>query len=70
MRQGVDRKDVARAINLPYHKQEDFLATARRADAAKLVWSLKRIADADLAIKTSKATPRMQIEMLVTELSN
>ena len=70
MRQGIDRKEVARTINLPYHKQEDFLATARRADADKLAWSLKRIAEADLAIKTSKATPRMQIEMLVAELSN
>lgn len=69
MRQGVDRKEVARTIGLPFHKQEDFLATARRADAEKLSRSLKRIAEADLAIKTSKATPRMQIEMLVTELS-
>lgn len=69
MRNGVDRKEVARTIGLPYHKQEDFLATARRADAETLSWSLKRIAEADLAIKTSKATPRMQIEMLVTELS-
>lgn len=70
MRSGVDRKEVARTIGLPYHKQEDFLATARRADAEKLSWSLKRIAEADLAIKTSKATPRMQIEMLVAELSS
>lgn len=70
MRQGIDRKEVARTINLPYHKQEDFLATARSADTDKLAWSLKRIAEADLAIKTSKATPRMQIEMLVAELSN
>lgn len=70
MRNGVDRKEVARTIGLPYHKQEDFLATARRAEAEKLSWSLKRIAEADLAIKTSKATPRMQIEMLVAELSN
>ena len=69
MRQGVDRKEVARTIGLPFHKQEEFLATARRADAEKLSWSIKRIAEADLALKTSKATPRMQIEMLVTELS-
>lgn len=69
MRNGMDRKEVARTIGLPFHKQEDFLATARRADAEKLAWSLKRIAETDLAIKTSKATPRMQIEMLVSELS-
>lgn len=69
MRNGVDRKEVARTIGLPFHKQEDFLATARRADSEKLSWSLKRIAVADLAIKTSKATPRLQIELLVTELA-
>jgi DNA polymerase-3 subunit delta len=69
MRQGVDRKEVARTIGIPFSKQEDFLATARRADAGKLSWNLKRLAETDLAIKTSKATPRMQIEMLVVELT-
>lgn len=69
MRQGIERKEVARTINLPYHKQEDFLATARRADADQLSWYLRRIAETDLAIKTSKGTPRIQIELLVTELS-
>lgn len=69
MRQGVDRKEVARTIGLPFHKQEDFLATARRADGDKLSLCLQRIAESDLAIKTSKATPRMQIEMLVVELT-
>lgn len=69
MRQGVERREVARTINLPFNKQEYFLAAARRADAEKLSWSLRRIAETDLSIKTSKATPRMQIEMLVAELS-
>lgn len=70
MRNGVDRGEVARTMRLPYGKQEDFLATARRADADELAWSLRRIAQTDLAIKTSQATPRMQIEMLVAELAN
>jgi DNA polymerase-3 subunit delta len=70
MRQGIDRTEVARAIKLPYGKQEDFLATARRADHKKLAWILRRIAETDLAIKTSKATPRLQIEILVCELAN
>ena len=69
MRQGVDRKEIARIVGLPYHKQEDFLATARRSNGDKLSWSLRRIAATDLAIKTSKATPRLQIEMLVAELT-
>lgn len=69
MRQGVDRSEVAKTMKLPYSKQEDFLATARRADAEKLSWILRRLAETDLAIKTSKATPRLQIEMLVSELA-
>jgi DNA polymerase-3 subunit delta len=70
MRQGVERTEVARTMKLPYGRQEDFLAAARRADADKLAWILRRLAETDLAIKTSKATPRLQIEMLVSELAN
>lgn len=70
MRQGVDRKEVARIMKLPWSKQEDFLATARRTEAEKLAWIMQKIAETDVAIKTSKATPRLQIEMLVCELVN
>lgn len=70
MNQGVERREVARIMKLPPFKQEDFLATARRADARKLSRIMQRIASADLAVKTSKATPRLQIEMLVCELAS
>ena len=70
MQQGVERREVARIMKLPPFKQEDFLATARRADAGKMSAIMRRIADADLAIKTSKGTPRLQIEMLVCELAS
>jgi DNA polymerase III subunit delta len=70
IKQDVARTEIARIMKLPYSKQEGFLATARRADAEKLSRILRRIAETDLAIKTSKATPRLQIEMLVSELAN
>lgn len=70
MRQGVDRKEIARIMKLHWSKQEDFLATARRTDAKKLSWIMQKLAETDIAIKTSKATPRLQIEMLVCELVN
>ncbi len=75
MRQGVDRKEVARVMKLHWNKQEDFLATARRSDAEKLSRIMRKIADTDLAIKTSKGGggnvgSRLQIEMLVCELAN
>lgn len=70
MRQGVERSEVSRIMRLPYNKQKDFLETARRTDAEKLSWIMQKLAETDLAIKTSKATPRLQIEMLVCELVN
>jgi len=39
-----------------------------RIDSHKLSQMIQRIAETDLSIKTSKATPRMQMEMLVCEL--
>lgn len=75
MRNGVERKEVARILRLPYGKQEDFLATARRIETEKLTWIMNRIAQADVAIKTSiggggTLGSRLQIEMLICELAN
>ena len=68
MNQGVDRREVAKVMRLHYSKQEDFLAYARRTETEKFTKILRRLSDTDLAIKTSQATPRMQIEMLFCEL--
>ncbi len=70
MNEGLPRPEVARTLRLPYSKQEPFLATARRTDREKFARILNRIADTDLAIKTSMGTPRLQIEMLVCELAS
>jgi DNA polymerase-3 subunit delta len=69
MSRHASKEEVFRLVALPYSKREEFLTTARRTDAATLARSLKRIAAADLAIKTSQATPRLQLEMLVCELA-
>lgn len=68
MTEGVDRSEVSKVMRLPYNRQESFLQTARRTDREKFQWILKRLAETDLAIKTSIATPRLQIEMLICEL--
>jgi DNA polymerase-3 subunit delta len=70
MARGAPREEVFRLVPMPHHKREDFLATARRAEANELARRIRRIADADLAIKTSQATPRLQLELLVCELSS
>ncbi len=69
---GADRSEVARAVKLRYSDQEVFLAAARRADRATLIQVIRRLADVDIAIKSSvggggPAGSRMQIEMLVLE---
>lgn len=60
---------VLRAVGWPPFKRESLMTAVRRADANRLADSLRLIAEADLAIKTSVGTPRMQIEMLVCELA-
>jgi DNA polymerase-3 subunit delta len=70
MIEGVDKTEVTRVMRLPYNRQKQFLETARRTDREKFKWILKRIAETDLAIKTSRATPRLQIEILVCQLAH
>ncbi len=70
MSQGAPERDVFRLVPMPYNKQKEFLATARRTSAESLTHSIRLIAAADLAIKTSQGTPRLQLEMLVCELVN
>ena len=69
MEEGVDRSEVSRIVRLPYRNQQSFLETARRTKREKFSWILKRLSEADIAIKTSIATPRLQIEMLICELT-
>lgn len=71
---GASRSDVVSAAKSFGSGQDAFLATARRVDIRKLAHAIQRIAGTDLAIKTSTggsgpAGARMQIEMLVCELS-
>jgi DNA polymerase-3 subunit delta len=73
MSRGAPEQEVFRVVNMPFSQRKDFLATARRADSGELARRIRRIAEADLAIKTSLGGgdrgPRLQLEMLVCELS-
>lgn len=71
---GADRSEVARVAKLRYNDQEPFLAAARRADRERLAGNIGKLAEADLAIKTSrggggKKGSRLLIETLVCELA-
>lgn len=74
MSRGAPEQEVFNVVKMPYQQRKEFLATARRADADELARRLRRIAEADLAIKTSAGGggplgARLQLEMLVCELS-
>lgn len=75
MERGVDRGEVARSLKMRYNEQEPFLAAARRTDITRLKHAIIRLADTDLAIKTSVGGSgpkgsRLQLEMLVLELAS
>jgi DNA polymerase-3 subunit delta len=74
MSRGAPEQEVFRVVNMPFSQRKEFLATARRADSGELARRIRRIAEADLAIKTSLGGggdrgSRLQLEMLVCELS-
>lgn len=69
MNEGAGEREVAATVRMPYKVKRDFLSTARRSDRGRLMEILRKLAVADKAIKTSRATPRLQIEMLVCEIA-
>jgi DNA polymerase-3 subunit delta len=64
------REEVFRNISLPPFKRDSYLATLQRSSVTKIARGIQLTAAADLAIKTSQATPRLQLEMLVCELAS
>ena len=62
--------EVFRHVALPPFKRDTYIATLQRSDSEKIARGINLIAAADLAIKTSQATPRLQLEMLVCELAS
>lgn len=70
MKKDMDRVQIARIAKIPYHRQEEYFRIARRSDAKRLSDCLIKIAEADLAIKTSRSTPRLQLEILLLELTS
>ena len=62
--------EVFRNVNVPPFKRDSYIASLQNSDATKIARGIKLIAAADLAIKTSQATPKLQLEMLVCELAS
>ena len=65
---GASAGEIFSEVRVPSFKQGAYLSMLNRMDSATMSRILQRIAETDVAIKTSQATPRMQMEMLVCEL--
>jgi DNA polymerase III subunit delta len=65
---GASSAQIFSEVRVPPFKQRAYLAMLSRIDSHTISNMVQRIAQTDLAIKTSKATPRMQMETLVCEL--
>ncbi len=68
MTQGATANEIFREVRVPSFKQSSYLSMLRNLPSNVVAQKLQHIAQADLAIKTSKATPRSQVELLVCEL--
>lgn len=66
--QGATPAKIFSEVRMPSFKQGAYLSMLNQIDSGAMAEQVRRIAEADLAIKTSKATPRMQVEMLLCEL--
>jgi len=74
MEKGADTRTIENTIKVRMSDREAFLAAARRTRVSKIHRAINRIAETDLAIKTSLSGggthgSRRQIEMLVSELA-
>jgi DNA polymerase-3 subunit delta len=66
--QGAAPAKIFSEVRMPSFKQGAYISMLHRIGSGGMAQKMQRIAEADLAIKTSKGTPRMQVEMLVCEL--
>jgi DNA polymerase-3 subunit delta len=66
--QGAKPAEIFSEVRMPPFKQGAYLSMLNQIESGTMALRMRRIAEADLGIKTSKATPRMQVEMLVCEL--
>ncbi len=68
IRQNAPNSEVARAVGMSPYAVTKFNERARRVETGRVVKAIERIAQTDVALKSSLATPRLQLELLICEL--
>ena len=62
-------EEVAKATGQYGGRAKEFNMIVSRLSREEIVYGLKRLAEVDVAIKSSEATPRLQLEFLIAELT-
>jgi len=70
MQRNAPNADVAKAAGMSPWAVTRLNERVRRIEHARIVDAMRLIADADIAVKTSLGTPRLQLEVLVSQLTN
>jgi DNA polymerase III subunit delta len=68
MRQDAPNSEVARAAGMSPYAVTRFNERVRKIETGRIVAGIERIAQTDVALKSSLATPRLQLELLICEL--
>lgn len=68
MSRNAPNAEVAKAVGMPPFIVTRFNERVRKIGAERILRGIARIAETDVALKTSLATPRLQIEVLICEL--
>ena len=66
---GASRNDIAAGVGINPYFLDDVLVPAKRMSRAALERALERLYQADLAVKTSKVEPELQLSRLVQALA-
>lgn len=68
MQQNAPNSEVAKAVGMSPFAVTHLNEKARRIETSRILTAIQRIAATDVALKTSMGTPRLQIELLISEL--
>ncbi|MDQ3013280.1 MAG: DNA polymerase III subunit delta [Acidobacteriota bacterium] len=68
MKQNASNADVAKAVGMSPYGVGRFNEKVRRIETERILKGIQRIAATDVALKTSMATPRLLLEVLICEL--
>lgn len=68
MRQNATNSEVAKAAGMSPYAVTRFNERVRKRETGCIIAGIERIARTDVALKSSLATPRLQLELLICDL--